>query len=614
MTVISPDEAGGSLAASTVARNGSCSRSMAAVDRLPIEVLAKCMTGFSLDDLLPLRLVSKTWLAAVDLQDVYSRDINYWPSEASLHHWASTSDMPHMPISLELLTARLNCSTRVVRLRICTCCLPDGDANAVVGLISKHIDRMEVLWIRFLAGLSQSVFDVLLSPVTQLRDLYLDIAYAREIFYWEDYTHWHSESDSPISFEGNFDQPVPGSVIYSALEIYSDHPASGSDPAVAPEQPGASPGSVFHSGLPPPALELHSLADQPAPAPEAGNRAIPIPPLIFDGCAPALQKLSLSNCSLDPLEAYPAFSGVRWLKLTAASRDCVSPTQMLALCRRIESLDVTTRLDHTYEPFSAPHTAAPVPAPPSVRLEVMPDELDHLLATLTSAASSSVTITSLDENAVLALFGHLLGLGPLTFTIDTDGQRDFMWTQMTLVNSSKSRARAIEIHDYDHWDWEWQEPRVLEFFETAGLAPAIDTIHVTHRKQGHSNLGMLAQIRGQWPAVRTVRVDLLGGKMPARRPWHSFPELENVVLFDPLPYRHPTPNDLIKVCSLFLDFFAYNKAKTAQIVVTNDYAVAELVTSNPGEAANHPLCAVVSTCQPCSDLQVDLMFILSPIP
>ncbi|EJD47280.1 hypothetical protein AURDEDRAFT_123683 [Auricularia subglabra TFB-10046 SS5] len=521
-------------AVAVVARNVYDPRPLAAIDRLPHELLSKCLTGFVLDDLLPLRLVSKTWLAAVNDQDVYSRDIDYWPTEASLHHCARMDVIAHRPISLDLLRARLNCSTRNVRLRICTRCLPDTDTEAVVELIARHLQRMEVLWIGFLAGLWQSVFGALQRPVTLLRDLNLDVAHIRETCS-VDYGSV-SDPNSQISLKARAVSDPSGS---SGPDSPSDNSESGgSDSEAASARLDPEPESEPQSGLPPSLDPAPSESSDPAPAldpaslPELPARAsaVRVPPGLFAGIAPQLQKLSLANCSLDPHKAYPAFSGVGWLKLCAASQDCVGPAQVLALCPRLKSLDITIHFGHTFQPFAAPHATVPMAAPLSARLDVGPQEqLDHLLATLTSAAAPRIIITSLYSEPVTALFGHLRGLGPLTFRIDTDEQRDFVWTQMALVSESKGRVRAVEIHEYDFWEWESEELRMLEFFETAGVSAEIDTIHVTHRysQWGASNLDMLGGMWGQWPAVRTVRVDIYG-RQPSleKRPWESFPELE----------------------------------------------------------------------------------------
>ncbi|EJD47278.1 hypothetical protein AURDEDRAFT_123681 [Auricularia subglabra TFB-10046 SS5] len=447
---------------------------MAPISRLPFELLCTCLTGFSLDDLLPLRLVCKTWLSAVNVQDAYSRDIDYWDPEASSRY--NVFETPHQSISLDLLQARLSCSSREVRLRICTLCLPDDITEAIVALISEHLERMEVLWISFLAGLSGSVFEALLRHAPRLRDLYLDVAHLRRIHRSFD-REYESDSDSLVSFADIFDEPDSSAV------------GDGSEPS---DQPELDSGTLSNQLLSPVSEDLDGgpwqpgsvvQSAQPRRAPET-RCALQVPSTIFEGHAPALQTLSLSSCALAPLGTYPAFSHVRYLALCSNSQSCVSPEHMLTVAPQLDSLDITAMSGSSYQP--SPTTGNKVVVPPlrSVRVDVRAKQTLAMLDMFTSVATPVVTMSTMEQASVLALFTQLRNRGPFTFEIYTDHRRDFLWMYMQLVSTSSGHVRGFEIHEYDHWLWDWDEPCLLQFFENCSLASDITTIHVRHRKEG----------------------------------------------------------------------------------------------------------------------------------
>lgn len=586
MTSLAQEHDTGNLGVSVASQDSLAARSI--IDRLPTEVLSDCLVGFSLEELLRLRLVSKAWLVAVSLQDVYSRDIDYWPSEASLHEMPPADEIPHRPISLDLLKARIICSERNVRLRVCTRCLPDATTAGIIELIRTHLHRMEVLWIGFLADLSDTVFSVLQKPVTRLRDLYLDVAHARYILPSFD-EYCESDAVRLVSFSDVSGElgSIPNSQGSEARYQHQFGPEIVADPADLSSALGA-----FSDQ---PLLDIDPygrLEDTPET-----NYAVRVPPTIFAGEAPVLQKLSLGNCALDPLEAYPAFSGVKRLKLLSDSQDCVSPAHMLTVSPLLESLDVVSTCESSFHPSPRADSITSVPRLRLVRIEGTLEQNTAILSGFTSADTPVVTISSLDEQSVLTLFRQLHGRGPFTFMLYTDERRDFLWLYMLLVSASPgAHVRGVEVHSYDHWHWEWDEPRVLEFFGACALAADITAIHVGLRNEGVGALAMLGGIRGAWPAVRTVRIDVLTADVPVQCPVLdcTFPVLVQVVLCHPFLPPSATEYDIQALCAEFLGFFRSSDTDSVTVVLTRDFATAELVAADPAAAAGHSQCAVCS--------------------
>ncbi|EJD47281.1 hypothetical protein AURDEDRAFT_163889 [Auricularia subglabra TFB-10046 SS5] len=139
------------------------------IDCLPFELLCDCLASFPLEDLLPLRLISKTWVAAVNAQDAFSRIIEYRPSVAA----DDEPGEPGLDGTFDLFVARITCSSRPICLDVTMGCLRDRDAEVVCTLISEHLERIESLSVSFAPGGAAAVFGALRLPASRLRALTL---------------------------------------------------------------------------------------------------------------------------------------------------------------------------------------------------------------------------------------------------------------------------------------------------------------------------------------------------------------------------------------------------------------------------------------------------------
>ncbi|KZV81249.1 hypothetical protein EXIGLDRAFT_844776 [Exidia glandulosa HHB12029] len=114
---------------------------------LPFEVLARILDlgSFTLEELLPIRLVSHRWRAAAHAQSTYSRDIDYGPVREYAQGRAGWDDVA-VKIPLDLLTSRLTCTTHPTRLSISTLTVFDPDvAQPIFALIGEQMHRLEQL-------------------------------------------------------------------------------------------------------------------------------------------------------------------------------------------------------------------------------------------------------------------------------------------------------------------------------------------------------------------------------------------------------------------------------------------------------------------------------------
>lgn len=148
---------------------------------LPFELLCDCLADFYFDELLPLRLVSKTWFAAVNAQDEYSRYIDHLPDEMPSDEynesWAKLrcAEEERCPYSVDLLRARLTCSSRPISLRVVTSTLSEAETAAIGSLISEHLHRIEFLFVDLAASSVPILFDAMQRPAPMLRDLTVEV-------------------------------------------------------------------------------------------------------------------------------------------------------------------------------------------------------------------------------------------------------------------------------------------------------------------------------------------------------------------------------------------------------------------------------------------------------
>ncbi|EJD47286.1 hypothetical protein AURDEDRAFT_163895 [Auricularia subglabra TFB-10046 SS5] len=486
--------------------------SAVSIDRLPFELLCNCLGDFYLEELLPLRLVSRAFLEAVNVQDEYSRYIDNMPEYILDDDMDKVDEFVGLEeqtsFSVDLLKARITCSSRIITLHVGTSWLPDRYTEAIISLISEHLERIEVLWVELSAKMALALFTALQRPIPSLRDLTLRIRTG-----------------------DNVDDPVARS-------------------------------------------------------------AVLIPPNIFTGHAPLLKTLCLLNAAIDPSADYTAFSRVTSLNLHYATLHDVHPPRILALCPQLESLSIEADEPAEHDVFRL-SDAVPVPRLKELRIAVprQQDQLD-LLNALSSPATEEVSMAVPDDESLLAMLSQLRGLGPLTFFVDSDQSSELFRMHIQLASPSTNRVRTVEVHEYEHWDWEDAEAGLLESFEACALARDIVLIHLVLRPRGTSPLSLLAWMVGDWPAVRTVRIDVRGGRAFAPTLCGGFPDLVQVVIFHP-DLRVDTPQSEVSgICSRFMDFYACSETDTFTFVLTRDAKTATVVTADPGAAAKNPQCIV----------------------
>lgn len=487
------------------------------IGHLPFELLCGCLAGFSLDELLPLRLVSKTWFLAVNAQDRYSRRIYhqplYMPSD-KYDEWAELRDPEdaRCRYSIDLLKARLSCSSRPISLRVVTSTLSEADTATVGSLISEHLHRIEFLFLELAPESDVSLFNGMRRPA-----------------------------------------PLLGVCILQVRASDSEGPAS-------------------------------------------------IPLDIFAGHAPLLELLSLTNAVFDPSSNWscPAVSDLKILHLVLDSEECDGLGPMLAQCAKLESLTVEIE-GWPEEPF-LPEDVTPILGLSSLRPIVNgapAAELD-LLSALSAPTMPYVSMPVPRKDARHALLGQLRGLGPLTFRVYNDLLHSLGRTHIQLISTTTKRVRGLEANYDDHWFMGWSGVCLLDDFTACALTDDITVVHLTTRGWGYCVIQLASTVHGQWTAVHTVRIDVLGGRLVKPRPMRGeFPELVQVVLFEPALAPDAGESEVANMCTEFLlDFFAHSKTDTITVVLTRDEETADLVTADPSAAAGNPKCIVYQQSNP----------------
>ncbi|EJD47262.1 hypothetical protein AURDEDRAFT_163869 [Auricularia subglabra TFB-10046 SS5] len=193
-----------------------------------------------------------------------------------------------------------------------------------------------------------------------------------------------------------------------------------------------------------------------------------------------------------------------------------------------------------------------------------------------------------------AMYCQLHGLGPFTFQVDNDLRSSLCPTHIQLVSNSTKRVRGVEVNMHEHWWRGWSEACFLKELAACSLTSDIVLVHIAHRPKGvgYSSLKLISEMHGEWPAVRTVRIDVFGGNRLKERLRSQFPALVQVVLFHPALPRNTAESEVLDFCSNVLELFAHSATDTLAVVLTRDDKTADLVTADPGAAVNNPHCVV----------------------
>ncbi|KZV87577.1 hypothetical protein EXIGLDRAFT_752151 [Exidia glandulosa HHB12029] len=493
--------------------------------KFPFEIICQILLSspFTLEELMPIHHVSRLWRDAVYAHPAYWRDIIYWPGERERKLWGGRDGWEDagIPIPFLFLEARLESSSRPVRLHLSTMGYPDSElAEEVYELVGRHMHRFFEL--KLMVDVETALAPLLLAlgkPAPMLQMFFLR---SRKLVVDE------TRNTRPVraapAEENVDDKAADESDEDAADDIAEESPAPAA--AAGSSTPAADGESGIEDGEDEAERDGDTDIDDGDDGDEAGEdesdtasvgssedgkvrwnreRALaPLPSDVFAGCAPQLVSVTLYDVSLTASTPYPAFSNVRALKSTFHfdQSQTASPGQLLSLFPALESLDLKHN-GHYSQPGVWDIAGLDGAATPVRRLRYLtfrggvPHE--EIFTTIAPPEVQSLTLPGPSEETMRRMFSQLQG--PLLFSVSRDDVTEsFFWTISEL--SGYGRARTVEIHKYEWWAWgshsflvEAMEPRILE--------------SIVRLRLRASHFAYMAEIGEYWPSVSLVQIDIL---------------------------------------------------------------------------------------------------------
>ncbi|KZV96905.1 hypothetical protein EXIGLDRAFT_747423 [Exidia glandulosa HHB12029] len=552
---------------------------------LPFEIICDILLShaFSLSELLPMRQVSRSWRDAVYAHPVYYRDIFYWPGEAEREERDSNdsdseSEDSSISIPFEFLKARLECSSRPVRLYLSTIGNRTSEfADEIFLLVAKHMHRFYEL--KLAVDVESALAPVLLALGKPAPLLQLFHIMGRKWVVVERRSHYYAPADDDDGDDG-------GSRLVGGTSAAVDT----TTPAEEEENADR---AHAHAANDDAGGEGNASSSTTAKVEYCVARALtPLTPDLFAGCAPRLVSLELHDVSLTASTPYPAFTNVR----TLTSSFCfdrshgVSSGRILSLFPVLESADLD---HHDYCGVSGAWDLPLDEAAPVRQLRHLGlrsgDPHEDVFTTVALPEIPSLTITIPSEHTMRRMFSDLED--QLQFSVSCDAVTgNFSWTISEF--HGQRRRRTVEI-TASEW-WAWGSGRFLTACMDARIRESITRIRLRA-----SHIRYMAGIGAYWPSVGVVQIDitdksdidavLKGRFVPVIR--SGFPALYLLLLYWPNGPDDPTP---LQTWANWATVRFFGRDATQEYLIQTAYvtdpALADAVFRNPEEAWEHPDC------------------------